>query len=96
MTDPYVFPRNMVGGVSLPRLLAGTNWFLGYSHTSFAKDKFIKDLQTRERIAAVLDVFLEFGIDAVMGPLSQHLEEAVYEAEQRSGQRIIRIYTLNG
>ena len=93
MTDQNIFPRTTVGGVSLPRLLAGTNWFLGYSHTSLAKDKFIKDLQTRERIAAVLDVFLEYGIDAVMGPLSQHLEESVCEAEQRSGQRIIRIYT---
>ncbi len=93
MTDETIFPRTMVGGVSLPRLLAGTNWFLGYSHTSLAKDKFIKDIQTRERIAAVLDVFLEFGIDAIMGPLSQHLEDSICEAEQRSGQGIIRIYT---
>ena len=38
MTD---FPRTLVGGVSMPRLLVGTNWFLGYSHTSRAQDKFI-------------------------------------------------------
>jgi hypothetical protein len=87
------FPRTLVGGVSLPRLLIGSNWFLGYSHATLAKDKFIKDFQTRERIAGVLKVFLEYGIDAVMGPLSQHLEESICEAEQRSGQRIIRIYT---
>jgi len=93
VTDLNIFPRTIVGGVSLPRLLMGTNWFLGYSHTSLAKDKFIKDHQTRERIAAVLSVFLEYGIDAVMGPLSQHLEDSVREAEQRSGRRIIRIYT---
>ncbi|HEU0295487.1 MAG TPA: hypothetical protein VFR47_22300 [Anaerolineales bacterium] len=93
MISQNEFPRTMVGGVSLPRLLIGTNWFLGYSHATLAKDKFIKDFQTRERIAAVLNVFLEYGIDAVMGPLSQHLEDSVCEAEQRSGQRIIRIYT---
>ena len=93
MTSQNGFPRTMVGGVSLPRLLIGTNWFLGYSHTTLAKDKFIKDFQTRERIVSVLDTFLEYGIDAVMGPLSQHLEDAVSEAEQRFGQRIIRIYT---
>ncbi len=93
MNDKSTFPRTMVGGVSLPRLLIGTNWFLGYSHTSLAKDKFIKDLQTRERIAAVLNVFLDYGIDAVMGPLSQHLEDSICEADQRSGQRLIRIYT---
>lgn len=93
MSTQPEFPRTMVGGVSLPRLLVGTNWFLGYSHTSLAKDKFIKDFQTRERIASVLKVFLEYGIDAVMGPLSPHLEESVCEAEQRSGKRVIRIYT---
>jgi len=87
------FPRTLVGGVSLPRLIAGTNWFLGYSHTSLAKDNFIKELQTRERITALLQVFLEYGIDAVMAPLSPLLEESICEAEQHSGKRVIRIYT---
>jgi hypothetical protein len=87
------FPRTTVGGVSLPRILIGTNWFLGYSHTSLAKDQFIKTLQTRERIAEILAVFLERGIDAVMGPLSQHLEDAIRAAEDRTGRRMIRILT---
>ena len=87
------FPRTLVGGVSLPRLIAGSNWFLGYSHTSLAKDKFIKDYQTRERIAAILQVFLESGVDAVMGPPSELLEEAVLEAEQRTGRGMVRILT---
>jgi hypothetical protein len=43
------FPRTLVGGVSLSRLIIGTNWFLGYSHTSLAKDKFIKSYQTRSK-----------------------------------------------
>ncbi|MBN1977680.1 MAG: hypothetical protein JW918_09790 [Anaerolineae bacterium] len=87
------FPRTTVGGVSLPRLIVGTNWFLGYSHTSLAKDKFIKALQTRERIAEVLAVFLDRGVDAVMAPLSQHLEEAIREAEDRTGHPMTRILT---
>lgn len=87
------FPRTTVGGVSLPRLIVGTNWFLGYSHTSLAKDRFIKEFQTRERIAAILDVFLEHGIDAVMAPLSDKLEEAIQDAENRTGRRMIRILT---
>lgn len=93
MTDRIAFPRTLVGGVSLPRMLVGSNWFLGYSHTSLAKDQFIKDFQTRERIAAVIGVFLEHGIDAVMGPASEHLDNAIREAEQSSGRKIIRIYT---
>jgi hypothetical protein len=83
----------MVGGVSLPRLLIGTNWFLGYSHTSLAKDKFIKDLQTRERIAKILTVFLQNGIDAVMAPPSALLEEAILDAEDHTGRAMIRILT---
>lgn len=87
------FPRTTVGGVSLPRMIIGTNWFLGYSHTSLAKDRFIKDLQSRDRIAEILTVFLERGIDAVMAPPSQHLEDAIRDAEDRTGRRIIRILT---
>jgi hypothetical protein len=93
MTNQTEFPRTQVGGVSLPRLIIGTNWFLGYSHTSLAKDRFIKDFQTRERISAVLRAFLEFGVDAVMGPLSQQLEDSIQEAEQRAGRHLIRMYT---
>jgi hypothetical protein len=87
------FPRTTVGGVSLPRLLVGSNWFLGYSHTSLAKDHFIKEYQTHERIISILRVFLEYGIDAVMGPLSSLLDNAIREAEQQTGRKIIRIYT---
>jgi hypothetical protein len=87
------FPRTMVGGVSLPRMIIGTNWFLGWSHTSLAKDRFIKELQTRECIAAILSVFLEHGIDAIMAPLSAHLEDAIRAAEDRAGRRMIRVLT---
>jgi hypothetical protein len=87
------FPRTIVGSISLPRLIAGSNWFLGYSHTSLAKDKFIKELQTRQKISAVLEVFLNNGVDAVMGPPSILLEEAIQEAEQHTARRMIRIIT---
>ena len=26
------FPRTVVGGVSMPRMIIGTDWILGYSH----------------------------------------------------------------
>ncbi len=93
MSDLPLFPRTMVGGLSLPRLIIGSNWFLGYSHTSAAKDKFLKELQTRDRIAAVLTTFVELGVDAVMGPVLPRLDDAVREAEQRAGQAILRVYT---
>ena len=88
-----LFPRTMVGGISLPRMIIGSNWFLGYSHTSLAQDKFIKDLQTREKIAKIITTFTKYGIDAIMGPANPLLEESICAAEDATGQKIIRIYT---
>jgi hypothetical protein len=87
------FPRTTVAGISLPRLIIGTNWFLGYSHTSLPKDHFIKEYQTRERIADVIAEFLQYDIDAILGPCSEHLEHAIRAAEDRTGKRVIRILT---
>ncbi len=87
------FPRTIVDGVSLPRLIIGTNWLLGYSHTSPAKDRFIKQFQTRASMTAIMTVFLERGINAIMAPLSQELEYAIRDAEDATGVEMIRILT---
>ena len=87
------FPRTSVAGLSLSRLIVGTNWFLGYSHYSVAKDKFIKNTQTRDKIADILEVYLDSGIDTIMGPMLPLLSDAVQEAQQRSGKEIQLILT---
>lgn len=87
------FPRTVVGGVSLSRMIIGTNWFLGYSHTSLAKDKFIKDYQTRKNIADILTTFFESGIDVIMGMPVPILKDAIDEAQQRTGRKAILILT---
>jgi hypothetical protein len=87
------FLRTNVSDVSLSRLIVGTNWFLGYSHYSSAKDKSIKTTQTREKIADILEVFLDAGIDTVMGPLAPLLTDSVKEAQNRSGKEVKLILT---
>ena len=87
------FPRTTVGGVSVSRLIVGTNWFLGYSHTSAAKDRFLKEYQTAQRMADVMEVFLAAGVDTVMGPASEKLFEAIKIAEDRTGRGMIRVIT---
>ena len=87
------FPRTTVGGVSLSRLIIGTNWFLGYSHYSVAKDKLIKDTQTRDKIADILEVYLKAGIDTVMGPMIPLMADSVQEAQQRTGAEMKIIIT---
>lgn len=81
------FPRTMVGGVSLPRMIVGTNWFLGFSHWTPSKDKHIKEhVRNVPKIADVLEVFFKAGIDSVLGLIQMEpMVDAVKEAEQRTG-----------
>jgi hypothetical protein len=82
-----------VGGISLPRMIIGSNWFLGFSHTSVAQDNFIRHLQTRERVAEILAVFLEHGVDAILSGPSHALAEAIQDAQDRTGREMTWIVT---
>lgn len=87
------FPRTEVGGLSLSRMIIGTNWFLGYSHTSHAKSKFIKEYQTRENVANILTVFMEAGVDTMMGMPEPILRDAMSDAQDRTGREMVLILT---
>lgn len=87
------FPRTKVGNLSVSRMIIGTNWFLGYSHTSHAKDKLIYK-QTPKQIADIICVFLKHGIDTMLGTFdSDKLMKAVKIARDRSGKKLIIIAT---
>ncbi len=91
-----LFPRTEVGGVSLPRAIMGTNWLLGWSHTGPAADKMIREKYSKpEDFLPVFEAYLEYGCDAVMGPISQTplALDAVKLAEQRLGRKIIIVDT---
>lgn len=87
------FPRTIVGGISLPRLICGTNWILGYSHTSSAQDRFVKEYINEEKAVKILTTFLKYDIDAVMGPPDEFLVKCIKKAEDKSGKKIIYICT---
>lgn len=89
------FPRTEVGGVSLSRMIVGSNWFLGWSHCTVAKDTLIKtQVCHRDRIADILEVYFNAGVDTVMGFI-QHdtFYEGIQEAEQRTGRKAIVVST---
>lgn len=66
------FPRTEVAGISLPRMLMGTNWVLGYSHTGPAADEMIRNRHADpENVAALLDAYMQYDIDAIMAPAFQ-------------------------
>ena len=89
------FPRTKIENISVPRLIIGTNWFMGFSHTSAAQSKFIKELQNSKRIADVMEVFFKEGIDTVLGgqPQDDHFIEAVKDVQDRTGRKCIWIGT---
>ncbi|MEA4823546.1 MAG: hypothetical protein VB111_05440 [Clostridiaceae bacterium] len=90
------FPRTEVGGVSLPRMLIGSNWILGYSHTSTSADALIRDRHSSpEMVSSVLEAYLSYGIDALMAPVvgNDLLLEGVKLAEERTGKKITLIST---
>jgi hypothetical protein len=95
------FPMTDIGGVAVSRLICGSNPFLGYSHFSMARDRWLREYFTAERMAEVIAVFARNGINAVLGMAVPILREAIEQAQQAVGQEIHCIATphaddLNG
>jgi hypothetical protein len=74
-------------------MIIGTNWFFGYSHTSLAKDKFIRSLQSRKKLADILTVFFKQGVDTIMGPLHPLMQDMIQDVQQRTGRKATLIIT---
>ena len=89
------FPRTEVGGLSVSRMIAGSNWFLGWSHCTPAKDQFIKNYNAnRKSIADILEVFFRTGVDTVMGSIADDcFYDGIRDAEDRTGVRAIIVST---
>lgn len=95
MSD-ILFPRTEVAGVSLSRMIIGTNWMLGWSHRSPAQDHQIKrKFSDGEKAFPLLKTFLDHGVDTIMGPLQQEkvMQEAVQVAQEKTGKKLIVIDT---
>jgi len=93
---PQQFPRTEVAGLSLPRMLIGTNWLLGWSHKSVSLDNMITSrYNTAESFLPMLEAYLEYGIDAIMGPLSNSpvIAEALEIVQHKLGRKLIYIDT---
>ena len=90
-----LFPRTQIENLSVPRLIVGTNWFLGYSHTTKAQDDMITRTQTRENLVPILEVFMKAGVDAIYGvrPESPVLEAALADVQQKVGKPWVKMGT---
>jgi len=89
------FPRTTVADISMPRMLIGTNWLLGWSHRSCAADAQIKERYAKPAdFLPVFEAYLSHGIDAVMGPLGEAgFARALDYVQEKLGRRLIIIDT---
>ncbi len=89
------FPGLTIEGITIPRVICGTNSLLGYSHVSSGRDAWIKQYFTPARIAQVFARCMELGVNAVMGPLHPRLVDALGETEKLTGARMTWVSTTN-
>ena len=89
------FPRTEIGGVSVSRMVAGSNWWLGFAHQTASRSRWIQQYQTSKRIADVLEVFAKAGVNVTMSPPHELMVEALKELADRTGERMIWICTPN-
>lgn len=90
------FPRTQVEEASLPRMLIGSNWILGYSHTSPSADAMIKTRYADvDRAVELLEAYLAYDIDAMMAPFDPGsvLMQAIHKVQDKTGKKITLIDT---
>ena len=90
------FPKTEVGGITLSRMILGTNWLAGWSHRTSAADKKIQSYHSGSgSVEPVLKTCLNAGVNAVMGAfaLTPHIETAVRNVREQTGRDIIVIDT---
>lgn len=89
------FPRTIVGGLSVSRMIIGINWFLGYSHNTVAKNEYLKEnVKDRKKIADIIEVFFRNGVDTIIGNIrNEPLADAIKDAEDRTGVKAIIVST---
>ena len=94
--DHPLFPRTTVAGVSLSRMIIGTNWMLGWSHTSPSADHQIKRrFPDGQSCVPMLKTFLDRGVDTIMGPMQQEslMQQAVRLTQEQTGKKLTVIDT---
>jgi len=85
------FPRTVVGGLSVSRMIMGTNNIMGGSHRTFARDTHIKKMNNNaEAVAEIVEAYLSHGVDTIMGGLSksEYMLDGIRLASERTGKKV--------
>lgn len=90
------FPMTNIGGIQISRLMCGTNSFHGFSHFSAARDQWLKQYFTPERIYEVLEACAGEGINATISMQREDYPKLLDEVERNTGHHIVWVATPGG
>lgn len=90
------FPMTEIGGLPISRLMVGSNTFHGFSHFSAAKDRWLREYFTRDRIYEVFEYCARQGLNATIALQRRDYVEILEEIERNTGQHIVYIATPGG
>lgn len=85
-----------IGGLKVSRLICGSNSFHGYSHVSAARDGWLRQYFTPERVYEVLEVCAHEGINATVSKQQADYRKILDEVERNTGRHIVWVATPGG
>jgi hypothetical protein len=91
-----LFPRTTVAGVSLSRMIIGTNWLAGWSHRSPAADGMINEMHhSHISVEPLLEAYMKNGVDTIMAPfaITPHIHQAILKTSDKLGKEFILVDT---
>ncbi len=91
-----MMPYTEIGGRKVSRLICGTNTFNGYSHFSEAKDSWMRNYFTTERIVEVLERCQDLGVNAMLGPINERCILAQNALAEKGREKMEWISTTTG
>ncbi len=90
------FPMTQIGGVEISRLIIGSNTFHGFSHFSAARDQWLREYFTPDRVTEVLSVCAEEGLNCTVALQRKDYVSQLEEIERTTGHKIHYIATPAG
>ena len=85
------FPRTNIGGLSLSRMIMGTNNIMGGSHRTKARDMHIRGINNNAgAVADIIEAYMSHGVDTILGCLSRSkfALDGIRLAQERTGRKV--------
>ena len=99
METNNVFPHTTVGGLSISRMIMGTNNIMGGSHRTNARDIHIKEINNQaQAVADIVEAYLSHGVDAIVGgspAYNRFFADGIKMASDQTGKKVHMIELAN-